>query len=174
MWHTPIPFYSNIRPQRIELGRKYCSILEKSIHRSKPQSQSTTIIHSSQKNLQYKEVLLEYITSRNIVAKSTAIQVKVKNKSLHESDMKYINNIYISLTKGVLFAKHKLKIDLHNSPRSGELQHRTFHLSYWRLVISQIQTKISHTSRISIIMKKLPTTFNTSYHFISNTFKTSF
>ena len=49
MWHTPILFYSNIRPQRIKLGRRYCSILEKSNHRSKPQSQTTTIIRSSQK-----------------------------------------------------------------------------------------------------------------------------
>ena len=45
------------------------------------------------------------------------------------------------------------------------------HLSYCRLVVSQILTKISHADRLQIIIKELPTTFNTSYLTIPNAFK---
>ena len=41
---------------------------------------------------------------------------KNNNKSLNESDMKEINNINITITKGVLISENKLKKDLNNSP----------------------------------------------------------
>ena len=44
-------------------------------------------------------------------------------------------------------------------------------LSYWRLVVSQILTKISYDDRLQTIIKKLPITFNTFYLTIPNAFK---
>ena len=76
--------------------------------------------------------------------------------------MKYINNLDITITKGAFFSE-KIRMDLHNSPWSEELQNRILRLSYWRLVTSQILTRISHKTRLNIIIKKLPSIFNTSY-----------
>ena len=45
------------------------------------------------------------------------------------------------------------------------------YLSYWRLVVSQILTTISHANRLQLIIKRRPTTFNTSYLTTSNAFK---
>ena len=45
------------------------------------------------------------------------------------------------------------------------------YLSYWRLVVSQILTTISHANRLQLIIKRLPTTFNPSYLTTSNAFK---
>ena len=44
-------------------------------------------------------------------------------------------------------------------------------LSYWRLVVSQILTKISHADRFKTITKALLIIFNTSYVTIPNAFK---
>ena len=121
---------------------------------------------------EYKEVLIKYISARKVTDKTNAIQKKINNKSLNESDMKEINNIDITFTQGALFSKNELKKDLHNSPWSLELEHRIMHLSYWRLVVSQILTKnFSHADRLQTIIKELPTTFNTSYLTIPNAFK---
>ena len=54
---------------------------------------------------QYKKVLTEYISSRNANDKAIAIQNKINNKSLNESNMKEINNIDITITKGALFSE---------------------------------------------------------------------
>ena len=64
---------------------------------------------------QYKKVLIEYISSRNSNEKETEIQNKINNKGLHESDMKDINKLDITITKGALFSEKKLKKALHNS-----------------------------------------------------------
>ena len=120
---------------------------------------------------QYKKVIIEYILSRNADDKAIVIQNKTNNKSLNESDMKELNNIDITITIGVSFSEKKLKKDLHNSQWSQKLHHRIMCLSYWRLVVSQILTKISHANRLKIIIRKLPTTFNTSYSTASDAFR---
>ena len=51
----------------------------------------------------YKKVLIEYISARKATVKGNVIQNKINNKILKESDMKEINNIDITFTKGVLF-----------------------------------------------------------------------
>ena len=85
--------------------------------------------------------------------------------------MQDMNNLDITITKGVLFFEKWLKKDLHNGPWSEEFQNLILHLSYWRLVTSQILTRISHKTRINIIIKEFSCTFNTSYHSTSNAFK---
>jgi len=54
---------------------------------------------------QYKKVLIEYISSRNANDKAIAIQNKINNKILNESDMKEINNIDFTITKDALFSE---------------------------------------------------------------------
>ena len=46
--------------------------------------------------------------SRDIITKSNAIQSKMKDNSLDESDMKDVNNIDITLTKGMLYSEKNL------------------------------------------------------------------
>ena len=55
----------------------------------------------------YKKVLIEYISARKATDKANAIQNKINNKSVDESDMKEINNIDITITKGTLFSENK-------------------------------------------------------------------
>ena len=52
-------------------------------------------------------------------------------------------------------ADKKFKGDLHKSPQSIELSNRIKNLSYWRLVVSQLLTKVSHVERLSTLTKKL-------------------
>ena len=85
--------------------------------------------------------------------------------------MKEINNLDITITKSALFSEQKIRKDLYNSPWSEELQKRILHLSYWRLITSQILTRISHKTRLNIIIKELPDTFNISYHSTPIAFK---
>ena len=54
-------------------------------------------------------------------------------------------------------ADKKFKGDLHKSPWSIELSNRIKNLSYWRLVVSQLLTKVSHVERLSTLAKKTPT-----------------
>ena len=75
----------------------------------------------------FKKILIEYISARKATDKANAIQNKINNKSLNESDMIGINNIDITITKGALFSEKKLKKDLHNSPWSLKLQQRIMH-----------------------------------------------
>ena len=56
---------------------------------------------------QYKQALIEYISSRNAIEKSNEIQNKINNKSLIESNMKERNNLDIVITKGALFSQKK-------------------------------------------------------------------
>ena len=65
-----------------------------------------------------------------------------------------INNIDITLTKGMLYSENKLSQNLHDRLWSEEPQNRIIHLSYWRVVVSQILTKISHSTRIRTILKQ--------------------
>ena len=58
---------------------------------------------------QYKQALIEYISSRNATKKSTEIQNKINNKSLNESNMKERNNLDITITKGALFSEKNKK-----------------------------------------------------------------
>ena len=60
-----------------------------------------------QKVSQYKKELIKYISSRNVIEKANEIQKKINNKSLNESNMKEINNIDITITKGALFSGKK-------------------------------------------------------------------
>ena len=69
--------------------------------------------------------------------------------------MKGINNLDITIAKDALFSEKKLRKDLHNCPWSEELQNLILCLSYWRLVTSQILTRISHKTKINIIIKEL-------------------
>ena len=61
------------------------------------------------KMFQYKKVRIKYFSSRNSNDKAIAIQNKINKKSLNESDMKEINNLDITITKGALFSEKKLK-----------------------------------------------------------------
>ena len=65
--------------------------------------------------------------------------------------MKERNCIDITLTKGILYFEKKLSKDLHDIPWSEKLHNRILHISYWRLVVSQILTQIYHSNRIRTI-----------------------
>ena len=76
-----------------------------------------------------------------------------------------------TLAIGSIQAENKLKGDLHNSPWSIKLSHRVKHLSYWRLVVSQLQTNTSHSIRLDIINKELPSTYDSLYSYIQDAYK---
>ena len=57
---------------------------------------------------QYKKVLIEYISSRYTNKEAIEIRNRINNKILHESDMKDVNNLHITIIKGVLFPEKKL------------------------------------------------------------------
>ena len=58
--------------------------------------------------------------------------------------MKVADKIYQTLTIGIIQARKTLKGDIHNNPWSIELSYRSKYLSYWGLVVSQLQTKTSY------------------------------
>ena len=81
-----------------------------------------------------------------------------------------INNLGITITKDALFSEKKLKKTYITANGLKNLITASF-TCYSRLVVSQILTKISHANRLQLIIKNLPTAFNTSYQTISNAFR---
>lgn len=92
------------------------------------------------------------------------IQTKIQDKSITSQDIDEFNNINHTLTKAMLCSEIKLSDDIHNSLWLEELHHQTLHLLYWRLILSQLLTRISHSNRISLILKQLPISYNTFYY----------
>lgn len=60
-----------------------------------------------------------------------------------EDSMTNINNVDTTITIGIVYSEIKLLKTMYDSPWSVELNQRIQHVSYWRLIKSQLKTKIS-------------------------------
>ena len=111
------------------------------------------------------------MTKRNMIMKSNGIQKKINNNKISSIDMKLSDKIDKTLTIGSIHVETMLQGDLHNSPWSIKLSHRIKHVSYLRLVVSQLQTKTSYIKRLDRLSKELPLTYDKSYSSIKDAYK---
>ena len=97
------------------------------------------------------------------------MQHKLNKRTLSHQDMIQIDKTNNTLTRCMIKIENTHKADLHNSPWYSVLSNRIIHLSYWKLAVFQILTKLSHIVRLQKIAMQLSPPYDISIFTVTAT-----